>query len=166
MQQCRALAGFGAWSDLCRQPLLWLGLTDPTTSVFDAIAEDPDRETLGRLLAAWQGAFGRGSAMVRDAVGRATSFGAANEELREVLHDIADERGEINRRRLGWWIKRHAGRIVDGRRFVRSSGNQSAESWRVESVSPVSAVVPAHALKTVSGTVEGGNAYARARRGS
>ena len=165
MQQCRALAGFGAWSDLCRQPLLWLGLTDPTTSVFDAIAEDPDRETLGRLLAAWQGAFGRGSAMVRDAVGRATSFGAANEELREVLHDIADERGEINRRRLGWWIKRHAGRIVDGRRFVRSSGNQSAESWRVESVPPVSAVVPAQALETVSGTVEGGNAYTRASRG-
>ena len=56
-------------------------------------------------------------------------------------------------------------RIVDGRRFVRSSGNQSAESWRVESVSPVSSVVPTMALETVSGTVEGRNAYAHASRG-
>ena len=50
----------------------------------------------------------------------------------EVLKDIAEERGEINRRKLGWWISRHAGRIVDGRRFVRSSGNRSAEAWQVE----------------------------------
>ena len=42
----------------------------------------------------------------------------------DVLHDIAEERGEINRRKLGWWIRRHAGRIVDGRRFVRVPGNQ------------------------------------------
>jgi len=63
--------------------------------------------------------------------------------LAEVLRDIADEKGEINRRKLGWWIKRHADRIVDGRRFVRASGNRSAEAWRVEvveSVSPVSSV--------------------------
>jgi len=59
-------------------------------------------------------------------------------ELREVLHDIAEEKGEVNRRKLGWWIRRHAGRIVGGLRFVRTKGNSSAEKWRVESVSPVS----------------------------
>lgn len=61
-----------------------------------------------------------------------------NKELKEVLHDIADERGEINRHRLGRWIKRHAGQIVDGLRFVRCSGNTSVERWRVELVSSVS----------------------------
>jgi hypothetical protein len=62
-------------------------------------------------------------------------------ELREVLRDIADERGEINRRKLGWWIRRHAGRIVDGMRIVRASGgngNGSAERWRIEVVGSVS----------------------------
>ena len=137
---CKSLAGYGDWSDLCRQPLLWLGLADPTESVFEAMAEDPDRETLGRLLTAWQSVFGKTPAMVRDAVKQASAFHDEHVELREVLHDIADERGEINRRRLGWWIKRHAGRIVDGRRFVRASGNRSAEAWQVESVSPVSSV--------------------------
>jgi hypothetical protein len=140
---CTSMAGYGDWSDLCRQPLLWLGLPDPTTSVFEAMAEDPDRETLGRLLAAWHAVFGKTPTMVRDAVREAFLSHDKDAELQEVLHDIADERGEINRRKLGWWIKRRAGRIVDGLRFVRAVGNSSAEKWwveAVESVSPVSSV--------------------------
>ena len=132
--QCKSLAGFGDWSDLCRQPLLWLGLSDPAESVFLAMAEDPDRETLGRLLTAWHDAFGKTATMVREAVNSALTYASVHQELREVLRDIADERGEINRRKLGWWIKRHAGRIVDGRRFIRGSGTRSAETWQVETL--------------------------------
>jgi len=161
---CRPMAGYGEWSDLCRQPLLWLGLADATESVFEAMAEDPDRETLDRLLTAWESAFGKTAAMVRDAV-RVSAFGDQHSELREVLHDIADQRGEVNRRRLGWWIKRHAGRIVDGRRFVRASGNRSAEAWQVESVSSVSSVSGTPRAESGGGTVGSANAYARATRG-
>lgn len=157
---CKSMAGYGDWSDLCRQPLLWLGLADATESVFEAMAEDPDRETLGRLLSGWQAAFGKTAAMVRDAV-RVSAYGDENAELREVLRDIADERGEINRRRLGWWIKRHAGRIVEGRRFVRASGNRSAEAWQVESVSPVSSVSGVPRAQSVGSTADDADAYAR-----
>ena len=167
--ECKSLAGYGDWSDLCRQPLLWLGLADPTASVFKAMAEDPDRETLGRILTAWQSVFGKTAAMVRDAVRQALSLTDEHVELREVLRDIADERGEINRRKLGWWIRRHAGRIVDGRRFVRGSGNRSAETWQVESVSTasVSPVLPVPVQPSVKsgGTANDSNAYARASRG-
>ena len=173
--ECQTLAGFGEWTDLCRQPLLWLGMADPTESVFMTMAEDPDRETLGRMLTAWQAVFGKTAAMVRDAVQRANAFNEEHAELREVLHDIADERGEINRRKLGWWIKRHVGRIVDGRRFVRGSGNRSAETWQVEttptvpspstlSVSPVFSVSDRPIVKSGS-TGNDGGAYARASRG-
>jgi hypothetical protein len=147
---CKALAGFGDWSDLCRQPLLWLGLSDPTESVFQAMADDPDRETLCRLLTAWQSVFGRTPAMVRDAINLVSPLHDRYVELREVLHDIADVRGDINRGRLGKWIGRNAGRIVDGRRFVRASGNRSAEAWRVESVLSVSSVSSASSARTVS----------------
>jgi hypothetical protein len=114
--------------------LLWLGLEDPTESVFLAMNEDPDRETLGRILSAWQDVFGTKAAMVRDAVTSDSELDDAHAELQEVLRDIADERGQINRRRLGWWIKRQAGRIVDGRRFVRGVSRRSAETWQVECV--------------------------------
>jgi hypothetical protein len=162
---CKSLASFGDWSDLCRQPLLWLGFADPTASVFAAMAEDPDRETLARLLAAWHAVFGKTPAMVRDAVRQVNAIFDDTSELREVLRDIADERGEINRRKLGRWITRHAGRIVDGLRFVRASGNRSAEAWQVEvveSVSPVLSVSIPPAEKDVS---DDRNAYARASRG-
>jgi len=162
---CKPMAGYSDWSDLCRQPLLWLGLADPTESVFEAMAEDPDRETLGRLLTAWQSAFGKSAAMVRDAVNLADRYRDQRTELREVLHDIADERGELNRRKLGWWIKRHAGRIVDGRRFVRASGNRSAESWRVESVSSVMSVSDPPSANTVGASESNSNAYVRQSRG-
>jgi hypothetical protein len=155
MTICKSLAGYGDWSDLCRQPLLWLNCADPTVSVFEAMAEDPDRETLGRLLTAWQLVFGKTPAMVRDAVKQASVFHDEHVELREVLRDIADERGEINRRKLGWWIRRHAGRIVDGRRFVRASGNRSAEAWQVdvmESVLPVSSVFIPTECENVNGS--------------
>jgi hypothetical protein len=135
--ECKSLAGFGDWSDLCRQPLLWLGCCDPAISIFEAITEDPDREQLGRLLTVWQATFGNTPAMIREAVSNSTYAGDENNELRDILHHIADERGDINRHRLGRWIKRHEGQIVDGLKFVRCSGNTSAERWQVQSVSSV-----------------------------
>lgn len=156
---CRPIAGYGDWSDLCRQPLLWLDNVDPSASMFEAMAEDPDREILNRLLTAWQLVFGRMPAMVRDAMKQAQGTEDKNIELREVLHDIADERGEINRRKLGWWIRRNAGRIIAGRRFVRASGHRSAEAWQVEemkSVSPVLSVSVPPGGKNVGVTKRGG----------
>jgi len=162
--ECKSLASYGDWSELCRQPLLWLGCPDPTASVFEAMAEDPDRETLSRLLQAWFATFGKTEAMVRDAVKQASMFHDQNSELREVLRDIADERGEINRRKLGWWIRRHAGRIVDGLRIVRATGNGSAERWRIEVVDSVSSVSPVSA-GPMSESVGDTAAYLRASRG-
>jgi hypothetical protein len=166
---CKSLAGYGEWSDLCRQPLLWLGCADPTESIFEAMAEDPDRETLARLLNAWFRVFRKTSAMVRDVTKRAKENNDESAELSEVIHDIADERGEINRRKLGWWIKRHAGRIVDGKRFVRASGNRSAEAWQievVESVLPVSSDSIQSSKESVADIMSSSNAYSRASRGS
>ena len=134
MSNCRPLVGYENWSELCRQPLLWLGLPDPTESVFEAMADDPDRDTLARLLETWEALFGNTPAMVREAVKRVSACPDKHADLHEVLHDIADDRGDINRRKLGRWIKRHQGQIVDGRRFVRAPGNRSAQAWRVESV--------------------------------
>ncbi|MFQ5510059.1 MAG: hypothetical protein ACE5FN_12115 [Leptospirillia bacterium] len=153
--ECRSLATYGVWSDLCRQPLLWLGMEDAAASVFESMAEDPDRDTLGRLLSAWRGVFDNRPAMVRDAVNRSSGYNPEHEELKEVLHDIADERGNINRRRLGRWIKRHEGRIVDGLKFTRAGGSRSAEAWQVESVTSVKSVSTGVVGKSGSGHVPG-----------
>ena len=109
--------------------------------LFEQLAQDPDRETLGRLLHAWEGEFGDSPKMVREAVdGSVFGVAGTGEELREVLREIAEERGEVNRRRLGRWIARHQGRIVDGLKFEKASGTTSAERWHVKSVMLVKSV--------------------------
>lgn len=124
------IASYEMWSDLCRQPLLWLGDQDPATSLFRSLDQDPDREILGRLLHAWYSCFQNRPKMIREAVDM------ASDELHMVFMDIAaGDRDNLNRKRLGRWISRHASRIVDGLKFEKESGTRSAEAWRVESLS-------------------------------
>lgn len=155
---CKPLGSYGAWSDLVRQPLLWLGLPDPATPVFDSMTTDPDRETLGRLLSAWNNVFGNRPTMVREVVAKAnrSSSNPHLVDLHEVIADIADERGQINRRRLGWRISRYAGRLVDGLKFQKVPGARNADQWQVVSVSSFPSVssVPSVASGTTSGSLD------------
>lgn len=152
MSACRSIASYGEWSDLVRQPLLWLGLPDPAESIFRTMAVDPDTETLGRLLHAWERVFGNRPTMVRDVVGKASrhSTDPDRNELYDVISDIAEERGEINRKRLGRWIDRHAGRFVDGLRFVRAAKTCNAVPWQIESTPPAPLAPLAPSVSSVS----------------
>jgi hypothetical protein len=138
--ECTPLATYTTWGDLCRQPLLWLGCSDPAWSVFGGMADDPDREMLGKFLVAWHALFKSTPAMVRDVLKRAQGGGPNADQLHELLHDIAGDRDGINRRTLGRWIMRHTGRIVGGMKLVRARGKRNAESWQIESVMSVSSV--------------------------
>lgn len=131
---------FEQWSLWVRQPLMWLGLPDPALRSFEQQALDPERELLGRCLQAWRGVFGSTPSMIREAVATISMSGTAAKELQEVMKEIAEERSEINRRRLGKWISRHQGRIVNGMKFVRAPGHTSAERWSVKSVTEVKSV--------------------------
>lgn len=139
---CKPLGSYGPWGDLVRQPLLWLGLPDPATSVFNSMAADPDRESLGRFLSVWDSEFRNRPTMVREVVAKANRASTIPHlvELHEVIADIAEERGQINRRRLGWWISRHAGRLVDGLKFQKVPSARNADQWKVVSASSVPSV--------------------------
>jgi hypothetical protein len=126
----KAFAGFGDWSDMCRQPLIWIDLRDPASAIFTAMSDDPDRDLLDRLFKGWFRIFQTTNAMVRNLIAQAEF----DDEFKEIQNDIAEECGDINRRKLGRWIKRNEGRIVNGLRLNRASGGGSASAWRVEQV--------------------------------
>jgi hypothetical protein len=132
--KCSALASYDRWSELIRQPLLWLDLPDPATRVFQQLNVDPDRELLSRLIDRWDHHFGNKPTMLRDAIELTVLTQNSAQELKEVFHEIADERGNINRRRLGRWIARHQGQVVNGRRLEKVSTKNSAEKWQVVEV--------------------------------
>ncbi len=124
-----ALGSYGDWTRLVRKPLVWLEQPDPATAIFARMAEDPDREALGNLLHNWHGRFMGSPTPVRKLV-EAVEFNRET-ALAEAVRDIAEERGVINRKRLGRWIARHQGRIVNGLKLERGTRGNGAETWCV-----------------------------------
>jgi hypothetical protein len=125
------LNGFSGWSDWCRQPLLWLGCADPTESVRVAMSNDPDKELLGRLLETWFRLFGKRPTMLREVIQK-TEFPDGDDELSEVVTEIASVRGVLNNKIFAWWIRKHAGRIVNGHRLTHGEGSRGVVSWQVQ----------------------------------
>jgi hypothetical protein len=124
----RAVNGFSQWAAWCREPLLWLGRADPCASMFAAMQDDPDRELLGRVLTVWAHCFDTSPTMVKEIVKRAEAV----DDLKDVMLEIAGFKGDIDRRRLGHWIKNHAGKIVDSRRLVKDTTViRNSDVWKL-----------------------------------
>lgn len=127
-----SIASYGVWSDMCRQPLLWLGQPDPATSIIEQLLHDPDQDDLARLLTAWHAAIGDRPIMLRDLVDTAIN----DEDLNDALLDLpVTERDVINRSKLGWYLKRHANRVVGGFE-LQPAECSTRNAWRVVAVTP------------------------------
>jgi hypothetical protein len=130
------VATFEAWTDMCRQPLLWLGEPDPAASLIEQIRTDPDAEALGAFLSAWRDLFGAKPVTLRKVADRAESD---NGELLDAIMELPmAERGHINRGKFGWFLKRNANRIVEGM-HIQKEENSERNAWSVQSIEPVTA---------------------------
>lgn len=115
--QCKTLNSFARWSELCRQPLLWLDMEDPAGNVFSTMAEDPERVNAGRVFNGLEREFGGTPFTVKDIFQRVNSS-VDSTILREPLEDVGCFDGySINRSRLGWWLRKKVGWTVDGIRL-------------------------------------------------
>ncbi len=117
----------GAWSDYCRYPLMWLGHSDPATALLEQVRNDPDGDALGALLAEWYAVFRSTPTTVRKAVLEALSHPNLLDAMREFP---VEERGEINRSKLGWLLKKNANRIIGGYEFQKAEADGRI-AWRV-----------------------------------
>lgn len=123
----------GAWSDYCRHPLMWLGHPDPATALLEQVKHDPDGDVLAGLMTEWRAAFGSTPTTVRKAVEMAVRV---HSDLLDAMREFpVEERGEINRSKLGWLLKKNANRIVSGFEFQKSEAD-GRTAWRVVAVNP------------------------------
>ena len=142
----------GAWSDYCRYPLMWLGHPDPATALLEQVRHDPDGDALSGLMQEWHAVFGTTPTTVRKAVAAAIiSYPDLLDAMREFP---VEERGEINRSKLGWLLKKNADRIVGGFKFQQAEAD-GRTAWRVVAVKspPLPPLPPSapSAEKTVAG---------------
>jgi hypothetical protein len=122
----------GAWSDYCRYPLMWLGHPDPATALLEQVCRDPDGDALLGLMTEWYAAFGSTPTTVRKAVDTARTRPSLLDAIREFP---LDDRGEINRSKLGWLLKKNANRIVGGFEFQQSEAT-GRTAWLVAKSPP------------------------------
>ncbi len=116
----------GAWSDLCRHPLIWLGLPDPAQVLIDQVQADPDSDVLQRLLEEWYRAFGDKPLTLRKVL-----QDAYDGDLQDALMELpVVERGSINKSKLGWFLKRNQDRII-GDYTLQKAESSERNAWRV-----------------------------------
>jgi hypothetical protein len=127
-----SIANFGgAWSDYCRYPLMWLGHPDPASALLEQIRHDPDGDALSGLMTEWYAVFGSAPTTVRKLVSAADD---GHYNLRDAICELpVEERGQINRSKLGWFLKKNANRIVEGFEIQRAEAD-GRSAWRVAGV--------------------------------
>lgn len=128
--------GFEQWDRLVRRPLAWLGLPDPLKASEGLREMDPDLEGMRLLLGAWFDEFGDHNIAAADVVAAGMkvipfSSDYENPELRDALQLICAEKP--NTRRLGYWLRAHRDRIVDGMQIKQSTRDEHTKiaKWKV-----------------------------------
>jgi hypothetical protein len=125
------IANFGGvWSDYCRHPLMWLGHPDPASALLEQVRHDPDGDALGGLMTEWRAVFGAAPTTVRKAVDEAYMQPNLLDAMREFP---VEERGEINRSKLGWLLRKNSNRIIEGFEFQKAEAG-GRNGWRVVAV--------------------------------
>jgi putative DNA primase/helicase len=111
------LASFEKWSNLIRSPLIWLGESDPVTTMEEVRSKDPEVAELRAVVLTWKESVGLRQPMFarelkehadKDMLGK----------FKSALLTIAYDRGEISARKLGTWLMKYRNRIIDGMKIV------------------------------------------------
>lgn len=143
------LASFEEWTALVPSALTWLGCANPLDGVERARADDPEREELREVIAAWNEAFGSSpltlSAAVTeaeqlvslpDADGEAAPYGTDRAPrypaLADALKRVSGGRVAVDTGRLGKWLRSRKGKIVNGLRFNIDGTTGGSARWKVE----------------------------------
>lgn len=126
---------FEAWSRWCREPLVWVGLTDPLEASKSLVEQDPDLKVQKQLFAAWERIFGEApvtaTTLINAAMGDVAGGIKSDPELKGALEVVCNEK--IASRRLSYWLRRHRERMLDGLR-LESAGEDNhtkVDKWRL-----------------------------------
>lgn len=138
-RQISPLGSFGEWSDLVRSALLWLGQADPVDTMEKSRANDPKLERLRAVMVQWRKVIGSetvsaGEAAQRAAEKSSTLFESGRStfnhaEFREALLAVCNSGGFVEPGKLGNWLSRNKGRVVDGMRLELVGVKHGFNQW-------------------------------------
>jgi hypothetical protein len=104
------MGSFNDWAWI-RGALVWLGRADPADTRITILDSDPRKNELSTVMDLWAAAFGPDAVAVADIAPQPPTF-----DLHTKLIEVAC-RGKWSGKSVGWWLRRHKDRIVNGRSF-------------------------------------------------
>lgn len=125
-----AFGSFERWSAWVRGALVWLGMADPLGAAETVRAEDPYLAELRELLHAIRSVFGDRKFTVKELAEEALLI----EDLGDLVDSVAAEGRRYNTRKLGNYLSKHRGRLIDGLRIERAGKYKGALVYRVADV--------------------------------
>jgi putative DNA primase/helicase len=123
------IGGFEGWSRRVRAPLRWLGCADPCETTLRVKAEDPEVERLAAVLRQWRECIGVGIGVTMRDISNKADLAP---DFRNALLEVAAAPGTgtvLSMKRLGWWLRKVEGRIVDGDALRRTTDNVRDNLW-------------------------------------
>jgi putative DNA primase/helicase len=122
------LGSYGAWSHFVREPLIWLEQADPVDTMEQAARDDPSNLRLHAIVNGWHAEFGEMPRTIAEAVKDASDGFLA--VMRE--HFPAHGGSSVDNSRMGYWLRKFAGRVVGRKRFVKDdSAPHGSVRWYV-----------------------------------
>jgi putative DNA primase/helicase len=130
--QAEPYGSFEDWSRRVREPLIWLGRDDPCQSVAAIQDNDPARSALAGVLERWKEVLGVG---IRRTQQQVMNVALVNPDLHSALVVVAGNQSGIliSNERLGRWLHKVEGKIVNGLRLIRDGRQQSYWLWVLQS---------------------------------
>jgi hypothetical protein len=141
------LANFGAYSDLVRGALMWLGVADPIKTMERTRAKDPVLRDLKAVMGQWFEVVGVSKDVtVADVirVAEETKYTGEMDHVREYKHPdfrdsivkVAERSGRLDGRVLGAWLAKRENRVVSldeggSFRFEQAGERNHVALWRL-----------------------------------
>jgi putative DNA primase/helicase len=123
---------FEDWSRRVREPLIWLGRADPCLSVATVQDNDPARSALASVLEQWKEEIGINS---RRTIQQAINAALINSNFHSALVAVAGNQSGVlvSSDRLGRWLHKIEGKIVNGLSLVRDGNEHGHWLWKLQS---------------------------------
>jgi hypothetical protein len=146
-------ANYEVWSQMIREPLLWLGLADPVASQAATEELDPFRDKLLAVAMEWEALFGddlktcpeiRSKAEDKYSVSDGEPPKLINRGFHDALLAVAEKGGKIDGDRLVKWLGRARGQRINGYRFemitnsISNAKKTRNKYWRLNGAAPCS----------------------------
>jgi putative DNA primase/helicase len=137
------LPSYEGWSDFVRCPIVWLGETDPVSTIIDTRSYDPVRRDRAAFFSAWRDELSldqeyQAGELIEHAESRYTYDNSlVRPQFHAALLAIASQSknpGRIESRRLGRWLTKNENTIAGNFKLVVNQNDRSRVKYKLERV--------------------------------